>query len=440
VTTEALLADVLGTADAPALFVWLRGLSFIEQGPEGLFPHDLAREVLDADLRWRDPESFRDLHGRVLRHLVHRLQARTGHDQQRAYFDLLYLSRNNSLMRSQYDWESMGTAYAEPTAAEDLPAILAMVRRHEGEASACIAAHWLGRRPDAFLAFRGAGRQLVGFAAVLLLDEADPEDFAADPAVAAAWRFVRRHGPLRSGERLWYARFWMSRETYQDLAAVNVIAAVGGIQWLTTPGLAWSFPAVSDPDFFEANFAAIGFRRAHEADFEIGGRRYGVFAHDWRVEPPLAWIERKGLLEFTDATALAPAPPDPGASAPLMVLSQPDFEEAVRRALRDVARPAALAANPLLRSRVAAEHAGGAPTPATLRALLHAAAETLRANPRDEKLYRALLRTYLEPAATQELAAELLGLPFSTYRYHLAGGIARVVAWLWRRELHGPEG
>ena len=37
------------------LFTWLRDLPFIEHGPRGVFPHDLAREVLDADLRWRDP-------------------------------------------------------------------------------------------------------------------------------------------------------------------------------------------------------------------------------------------------------------------------------------------------------------------------------------------------------------------------------------------------
>jgi hypothetical protein len=183
----------------------------------------------------------------------------------------------------------------------------------------------------------------------------------------------------------------------------------------------------------------IGFPRAPEADFEVGGRRYGVFAHDWRAEPPLAWIEHKGLIELSDAAA-GPAPAEPGARAPLLVLSHPDFVAAVRQALRDLTRPEALAANPLLRSRVAAEHAGGAPTTATLQALLREAAETLRANPRDEKLYRALQRTYLRPAATQELAAELLGLPFSTYRYPLSTGIARVTGWLWRRELHGPEG
>ena len=47
--------------------------------------------------------------------------------------------------------------------------------------------------------------------------------------------------------------------------------------------------------------------------------------------------------------------------------------------------------------------------------------------------------TFLQPAATQELAAERLGLPFSTYRYHLAGGIRRVTEQLWQRELYGTE-
>ena len=50
-------------------------------------------------------------------------------------------------------------------------------------------------------------------------------------------------------------------------------------------------------------------------------------------------------------------------------------------------------------------------------------------------------RTYLRPAPTQEAAAELLGLPFSTYRRHLSQGVGRIVAWLWDRELYGaaPE-
>jgi hypothetical protein len=69
---------------------------------------------------------------------------------------------------------------------------------------------------------------------------------------------------------------------------------------------------------------------------------------------------------------------------------------------------------------------------------LHEAVDALRDDRRDEKLARALECTYLRPAPTQEAAAELLGLPFSTYRGHLTRGQQRVVDWLWQRELYGP--
>jgi hypothetical protein len=44
----------------------------------------------------------------------------------------------------------------------------------------------------------------------------------------------------------------------------------------------------------------------------------------------------------------------------------------------------------------------------------------------------------VRPAATQEAAAEALGVPFSSYRRHLGQGVGRVVSWLWDREVFGP--
>jgi len=121
----------------------------------------------------------------------------------------------------------------------------------------------------------------------------------------------------------------------------------------------------------------------------------------------------------------------PPATAPELALSQAEFSAAVRAALRDLHRPDALAANPLQRTRMAR---GG-----DLTGLIEQAVAALRADPRDAKLARALDRTYLRPAPTQERAAELLDLPFSTYRRHLARGTERVAGWLWQRELYGPE-
>ncbi|HEY5574249.1 MAG TPA: hypothetical protein VIK64_14605, partial [Anaerolineales bacterium] len=57
------------------------------------------------------------------------------------------------------------------------------------------------------------------------------------------------------------------------------------------------------------------------------------------------------------------------------------------------------------------------------------------ASPRSEKYYRALERTYFHPAPTQEAAAELLDLPFSTYRRHLKAGIEHVIDALWQQEI-----
>ena len=176
--------------------------------------------------------------------------------------------------------------------------------------------------------------------------------------------------------------------------------------------------------------------RVAGADFVVGGRRYGLFAHDFRQVPIDAvvalWIERALAQSFVSAT--------PMRSPAMLVLSQHDFTDAVRQALRDLHEPELLARNPLQRTRLLRDRTeSDEPDSAALAALLREAIDTLRRHPRDDKRLLAVERTYLKPAPTQEIAAELLGLPFSTYRRHLTQGVERLVAWLWEREIHGPE-
>ena len=65
-----------------------------------------------------------------------------------------------------------------------------------------------------------------------------------------------------------------------------------------------------------------------------------------------------------------------------------------------------------------------APTPAEVRArAVEAAIDRLADEPKGDQLRAVLHRTFVRAAPTQEAAAEVLGLPFSTYRRHLAKAI-----------------
>ena len=84
--------------------------------------------------------------------------------------------------------------------------------------------------------------------------------------------------------------------------------------------------------------------------------------------------------------------------------------------------------------QVVAGEGVGRPATEALVELVEQAADLLRQHPRDEKLYRVIDRTYLRPAATQEIAAERLDLPSSTYRRHLTQGVSRVASCLWDQQ------
>jgi hypothetical protein len=437
VTTEGLLREALGLDDAHELFAWLRGLSFMESGPEGVFPHDLARDTLEADLRWRDPDGYRRVFRGIRAHISGRLRASHGHEQQRAISDAKYSFRRLPGVLSPVDWDAWGQHYPEPARPGDREPILELVLAWEGEASAAIASRWWERQPEGFFVLRDQDGAVGGFLALLDLTRASTQDIAVDPGAQAAWDHATRQAPPRAGEAVTQSRFVIDREAYQGPSAtLNATPILSMQRYLGTPNLAWDFLTLAEPERWDAYFAAADLPRAAGADFRVGGHRYGLFAHDFRRVPVDA------LLELVTERALAQdvTPSPPTVEPPLLVLSQPEFDDAVRQALRDLRRPDLLARNPLLRTRLVRGRSGDEqPGAAALEALVCAAVEALGDHPRDDKLWRAVERTYVRPATTQERAAAALGLPFSTYRRHLTQGVDRVVAWLWDQEVYGAS-
>jgi hypothetical protein len=437
VINETLLSELLEIPDAHELFEWMRSVSFIESGPDGLQPHELARDALSADIRWRNPDWYAELHNRARRYYNRRLSQTQGREQQRVLSDYMYLHRENPVIKPFIDWQDTGSSVPGPPAEADLPALRAMVLRHEGEVSARLLDYWFARQPGQFLIFRDTTHQPVGFVLMLALEQTTEADRQADPALQATCTHLAHYAPLRPGERATLFRFWMGADDYQAVSAMQSSIFLKMAQhYLTTPDLAYSFFPCAEADFWAPFCAYTELERLPGASYTIDGRSYGVFAHDWRLVPPMRWLDHLASREIATADEPMPAPV---VERPLVVLSQEDFATAVWDALRAYARPQHLHDNPLLRARFVQEEAGAEADDVdrveVLRRLLRSTSELLEANARDAVLHQVLVRTYFSPAPSQEIAADLLHLSFSTYRRYLKSAIAHVTEHLWQREI-----
>jgi hypothetical protein len=330
--------------------------------------------------------------------------------------DFLYLHRDRSVLGPFLSAVTGGLdsrqLWTSAPRTGEWPLLRDSVARHEGEDSAALFDHWRSRQPEATSIVRDAQGTPVGFYVLLRVEQTDAADRAADPALAGLPRDL---GP---GERATFVRFWLEGDAYQQVGAVQAFLTLQlSGTYLSSPGLAWTFLAFAEPGFWADGCAYLDYHRIDAADFTVGGRTYGVYGHDWRTVPPLAWLS---LLAQREDSAGVPA------------LGREEFAQAVKDALRGLGRAEGLRDSPLLDTGLVPGGLGESERAALREAIADAAAE-LEASPRDRRAFRALHHTYLRPAATQQAAADLLDLPMSTYRRHLAEGIARLTDLLWQR-------
>ena len=438
-TTESLLgALVEGPADA--LFAWLRGLTFVQEGPHGLFPHDLARDAITAELRWRAPDRYEALHARARRYYTAQLQEAATPEAHRALLaGYAFLFRDNPVARPliaqlRAAWSDGGPGAVGQPKAHEWDALRALVEAHEGEAAAACAAHWFERQPEGVEVFRDEEGAVSGLLVRLALERVTDEDAGADPAVAAARAALQAHAPLREGERAILFRLWMGREAHQEPSAVqSALFAQMVWHYLTTPDLAYSILLCAVPHTWGPILAFADLFPLPDADVSVGGCRYEAFAHDWRAVPPDEWL--RALSGRTPAAA-----PTAEEVAPLFdVLSRSAFADAVKAALKEYARPQRLLESPLLGTRLVGLRAGSEADEAerveALCALIGEAAQQLEHDPREGRYYKPLEVTYLKPARSQAVAAERLDLPFSTFRRHLDRAVGYVTDVLWGQEV-----
>jgi hypothetical protein len=406
----------------------------VQEGPHGLVPHDVARDALDADLRWRDRDRYAELHHRLRQYLLERVRAADDErEQQRLLADAIFVARMHPALAAYVAGVGSTDAFIDELRPADRAAVVEMTAALQGPEQAALVAHWMRCQPSGFRVFRGHGGVPQGYGGYIALHEADAADIAADPGAAAMWAYAQRHGPPRAGEQVMAWRFFLDRTHHHGPSASLTLVTVWHVlDLLVREPMAWAFLGTySDVERWGPVMAYMNYARAAEADYEVDGTRYAVFAHDWRRTGLSEW------LALTEARELGATTRPPQEHPPELVLSQPEFADAVRAALRDLHAPDRLARNPLVRSQVVRRYRAGRSEPETLRELLTEAAGTLRIAGRDDLPYQVVDRTFLRPAATQERAAAALHLSFSTYRRHRDRAVARIVEWMWEREVYG---
>ncbi|MEM7157647.1 MAG: hypothetical protein AAF799_32705 [Myxococcota bacterium] len=441
VTTQSLLERMLRLDDGFEVFRWLRELSFVSSHPQGLVPHALVRDLLLHEVGWRDPDRAHDLRQRLRTYYVEGFETAAARGRELdALRDLAHLYRNHPPLRGMFAFEPQATLYPEVGTDADLPAVASMLTAHGlGEALPWLD-DWRARPEGSLVVMRNRRREIVGMELSLrVTDQTLAEAEAHDPAAGPLRRALERRDPLRPGEYAMVGRLWCTHEG-QKVNEVQSQLWLNRVRECVRDGhVAHMVAYFAEPNTWSPAFSFMGFERCPDADFRGRDHSYGAFIRDFRHESSAQWLMRlTGLVTGQHLLVERPAP-----RPSRVVLSEDDFAEAVKTALRSYPARNELAANPLAGSRLvvrrrrraevdAESHADGE----MLAQLIEEACDSVRTTPVTRKAYRALYRSFVNPARTQREAAELESMPFGTFRRQLATGIERVTAYLWRLETH----
>jgi hypothetical protein len=405
-TTEDLLRRTVGEDAAPDVWSWLRDRPFVTVRLHGLALHDLTREALEAEFEQRSPDRYRDLHRIVRDYVIASLRAATGMHRQLLAQQLAHLHRRGPFSGQFRAMRARGSAAVVPARPDELPAVAEQIGRQVGPLSAGLAHAWFTERPGGASMLRtddGVG----GFVFHAFCPSGSALD-ERDPVVRAILGHIAATAPLRPGEQVDIARFMFGRDGSQRDHNAEFVGSVSSIiEWCCRP-LAWGFVATVDPAFWGPFFDYIGFREVLEVTLD--GHRHVVYGNDFRRFPVSSWLDMMSERELSGGAG----PPSASMQRPLP-LGREAFGAAVRAALPLLHRPQRLAESPLGLDAT------------TIRAAI----DGLTDLPRGDRLRAVLHRTYLSPAPSQEAAAEALGLPFSTYRRHLAKSVAELTERLW---------
>ena len=429
VTTEQLIEEVLGAQLAHELFNWLTTLTFIEKGPAGIYPHDIARDAIASEVHWRNPDWYRHLHIKTQQYYIARLLKKSGESQRALLFGLIFLHRMNPAVKPFFEFQETGSSWMDALKEEDKTHLIDMVEKFEGSDSADIFEKWLGHEAAAVWVFRDAEKTPAGF--VLKINVEKLKKKTHDEAINEIIRYKDKLN-IEDGQLMTAFRTWMGRVHYQNVSGVQSAIFLAIVQYYFTQGLAVSMLSCSHPGFWSQVLNYADLHHIAELDYEINDVTHGWYLHDWRERSPLAWLELMGKREINEEEPTISQTSDNNS------LSEQQFANAVYEALKMIDNPKKLIGNPLLKCRFVRKD--NESENSEIHLALHLADKikkvvaSFETSSKDESLYRILYRTFINPVGSQEQTADFLYMSFSTYRRNLKKAISKVSDLLWLEE------
>jgi hypothetical protein len=426
--TEPLIEALFPGEDAHALFRWLARLAFVEASATGLHLHDLARDVIGADLRWRNPERWTAILERAYVYLGNKFTSSSGAASQRFGLEVLFLSRHAPWLGPSIDFGGNVRIRVELAQPSDYPALRALVAEKEGEESAELAAEWMRRQPDAVYTYSDDGPGPAGISIILTLDARSRKSVAWDPGTAAAYRAISQlGGALRPGEVAHLGRHCFGRDSYQDPSAyfLEHLSLMNRLQ-VTQPGIRYCLYVVAEPDRWAPQLEPLDLVPLVEGQFTVGGRSYGMFANSFLRILPMQFF-RRSFAAITTGQRITPS-----AKAPLQRLERPELTTAVRNALRDLHEDRVFAENPLVDSRLVWVHVEKDDRVERTRVLRGLLLDSTRGM--EPLLGTIVQRTYIDRVPQKEVAYELR-ISWSSYRRALTRAVERIAEQLWEQEI-----
>lgn len=408
VTTPRLLRDAVPGCDPEAEFAWLAERNTTEPLGDGIAFHDLVARTLRTVLRRRNPELERDLRRRIADHL-HARGAESG--SLMISIDLAHLVEDPTV-RSGFSWEGSSRYHLEGVGPEDAGVIESELHGTRREVLIEGTRRFLDEAPQHVAVVRDSDDRVRGYT-VTLTPRSAP-DFADEDPILGPRLAHARERRIDAETVLWRDAVDFTRD---PTSGIMGMLGMAGVLRAARHNPRFGYVPIDPRMPGAVEFAsATGAKQLDDLTATIGPLELHCYLLDWG---PGGLFGAQRDLVYRELGLESPVAKEPPAADPASVL------EAVRDALRKLDLPHELARNPLARGTGMEERA------ASVRQVITDATENAfgRADA-EQQLRRVLVRGYLDPAPSHELAAEELSLSRAAYFRRLRTATERVAEYI----------